>query len=137
MIMKTIKNILRRVCGVVVSVFLFSTLAAAATVEIRTKDGIGNYLTDEKGMTLYLFKKDTAGVSACSGPCVEKWPLFAAENVTVPAELQVADFGTFIRADGSKQTAYKGLPLYYFFKDKNAGDIAGQGVNNVWFVVAP
>lgn len=135
--MKNIKNILSVVCAGVVSILMFSTLAAAATVEIRTKDGIGSYLADEKGMTLYLFKKDAPGVSACAGPCVEKWPLFTAESVTAPAGVKADDFGSITRADGKKQTTYKGLPLYYFFKDAQAGDTAGQGVNDVWYVVAP
>ncbi len=137
MIMRTIKKIFRWTCAGVASVLLFSTLATAAAVEIRTKDGIGNYLTDEKGMTLYLFKKDTSGVSVCAGPCVEKWPIFTVENVTVPEGVHAADFGTITREDGNRQTTYKGLPLYYFFKDTHAGDTAGQGVNNVWFAVAP
>lgn len=122
--------------GVVASLMLVS-LAAAATVEIKAKDGIGNYLTDEKGMTLYLFKKDTPGKSACAGPCVDKWPLFAAEVVTVPTGVIAADFAVITRDDGKKQTTYKGLPLYYFFKDVKPGDTAGQGVNTVWYVVAP
>lgn len=122
--------------GVVASLMLVS-LAAAATVEIKAKDGIGNYLTDEKGMTLYLFKKDTPGKSACAGPCVDKWPLFATEVVTVPAGLIAADFAVITRDDGKKQTTYKGLPLYYFFKDVKPGDTVGQGVNTVWYVVAP
>jgi predicted lipoprotein with Yx(FWY)xxD motif len=135
--MKTITGILRGVLAGVVSVLVFSTFTTAATLEIRSKDGIGNYLTDEKGMTLYLFKKDSPGVSACAGPCVEKWPLFTAQDVTVPDGVSAEDFGTITREDGKKQTTYKGLPLYYFFKDKNAGDTTGQAVNNVWFVVAP
>jgi predicted lipoprotein with Yx(FWY)xxD motif len=119
------------------STVMLATLAAAATVEVKTKEGIGKYLTDEKGMTLYTFKKDGPGKSACAGPCVEKWPLFSEEKVTVPEGLAAADFGVITREDGKKQTTYKGMPLYYFFKDAKAGDAAGQGVNNVWFVVTP
>jgi predicted lipoprotein with Yx(FWY)xxD motif len=119
------------------TVTMFATFASAASIEIKTKDGIGNYLTDEKGMTLYLFTKDSAGKSACAGPCVEKWPLFMKEEITVPEGLSAADFGVITREDGAKQTTFKGLPLYYFFKDAKPGDTAGQGVNNVWYVVAP
>jgi len=134
--MKTLKMMLSGMLTMAIAVLMFSSVAAAAGVGVKEKDGIGKYLTDEKGMTLYLFKKDTAGTSACVGPCVEKWPLFSAEG-DGPRRGKAGDFGTIVRADGKKQTTYKGLPLYYFFKDLKPGDTAGQGVNNVWYVVAP
>ena len=135
--MRALNILIKTVMSGVVASLMLVSLATAATVEIKAKDGIGNYLTDEKGMTLYLFKKDTPGKSACAGPCVDKWPLFAAEVVTVPAGVIAADFAVIRRDDGKKQTTYKGLPLYYFFKDVKPGDTAGQGVNTVWYVVAP
>lgn len=135
--MKTIKRSITALTAGVIFVLMLATMAAAATVEIKSKDGIGTYLTDENGMTLYLFKKDAPDKSACAGPCVDKWPLFSAENVTVPDGVKAADFGMITREDGKKQTTYKGLPLYYFYKDAKAGDTTGQGVNNVWYVVAP
>lgn len=113
------------------------TVALAAGLEIRTKDGVGNYLADDKGMTLYLFKKDTANTSACAGPCVEKWPIYYNDNVVAPLGTAKDDFAMISREDGKKQTTYKGMPLYYFDKDKEAGDTTGQGVGNVWYVVAP
>jgi len=106
-------------------------------VKVAKKDGVGSYLTDIKGMTLYYFKKDSPGKSACEGPCVEKWPLFYREKVEAKDGLSPADFGTIKRADGKEQTTYKGMPLYYFFKDMKPGDTAGQGVNDVWSVVNP
>ncbi|MDX6308525.1 MAG: hypothetical protein QOI06_1571 [Nocardioidaceae bacterium] len=32
------------------------------------------YLTNSKGLSLYMFASDTAGKSSCSGPCVTYWP---------------------------------------------------------------
>jgi hypothetical protein len=29
------------------------------------------------------------------------------------------------------------MPLYYYAQDKAPGDVAGQGVNNVWYLVSP
>lgn len=131
------RTILTMALSYAASTVMLAALAAAATVEVKTKEGIGNYLTDEKGMTLYMFEMDSPGMSACAGSCVEKWPLFSAESLTVSEGLAAADFGVITREDGKKQTTYKGMPLYYFFKDTKAGDVAGQGVNKAWYVVQP
>ncbi|MRR57607.1 MAG: hypothetical protein EG824_05275 [Deltaproteobacteria bacterium] len=118
------------------SIFL-TAVAGAAEVGTNTKEGLGSYLVDQKGMTLYVFKKDAADKSACMGPCVEKWPLFLTEKVQAKGDLKPEDFGTITRDDGKKQTTYKKMPLYYFFKDAKPGDTNGQGVNNVWYVASP
>lgn len=107
------------------------------TVKVAEKEKIGSYLTDAKGMTLYVFEKDSPGKSACSGPCVQKWPLFQVEKVGASAPLKEADFGTITRDDGKKQTTYKGMPLYYYVGDKAPSDTTGQGLGNVWFVAKP
>src|SRR3989304_1730320 len=41
------------------------------------------------------------------------------------------------RGDGKKQATFRGYPLYYWGGDKAQGDTAGQGVNNVWYVIDP
>ncbi len=106
-------------------------------VKVAKKEGIGSYLTDINGMTLYVFKKDSPGKSACEGPCADKWPLFYREQVEAKDGLKAEDFGTITRPDGKKQTTYKGMPLYYFSKDAKPGDMNGQGVNDVWYAAAP
>jgi predicted lipoprotein with Yx(FWY)xxD motif len=45
--------------------------------------------------------------------------------------------GTTQRKDGTVQVTYDGMPLYYYFKDHAAGDVTGQGVGNVWYVLSP
>lgn len=111
--------------------------AAHHAVKVATKEGVGQYLTDAEGKTLYWFKKDSAGKSACSGPCLEKWPVYFRETVGATGKLKAEDFGTITREDGKKQSTFRGYPLYYFFKDEKAGDTNGQGVNDVWFVIDP
>jgi predicted lipoprotein with Yx(FWY)xxD motif len=137
--MRTIKGFVTMVLTIVASAFLFAGLASAAGLNVKVKDGIGSYLADEKGMTLYLFKKDVPGKSACGAAngCLEKWPVFFADKIEPAGGIDAAAIGVITRDDGVKQTTYKGLPLYYFFKDKAAGDTLGQGVNNVWSVAAP
>ena len=100
---------------------------------IDVKMSTGGYLVDSKGMTLYFFTKDVDGTSACTGACLEKWPVFYAENIKVSG-LGSADFGTITRSDGSRQTTYLGWPLYYYFQDKAPGDITGEGVGKVWYL---
>ena len=39
-----------------------------AAVDVRTS-GLGTYLVDSQGRTLYLFEKDTGKQSMCSGAC--------------------------------------------------------------------
>ncbi len=127
------------VLAVVVVAFLAGGIALADhhAVKVAKKDGVGSYLTDIKGMTLYSFKKDTPGKSACEGECLAKWPPYYVETVAPKDGLKAEDFGTITRADGKKQTTYKGMPLYFFVGDKKPGDTAGQGLKDVWYVVNP
>lgn len=117
----------------------FASFSTAASLKIMTKDGIGSYLTDDKGMALYMFTKDEPNRSVCgtADDCIKKWPVFFADKLDPAAGIDPAAIGTITRDDGVKQTTYKGKPLYYFFKDKDADDVYGQGLNNVWYVVAP
>jgi predicted lipoprotein with Yx(FWY)xxD motif len=132
------KNIIASIT--VVSVLLFGgsmAMSAHHAVKIHEKEGVGNYLTDSEGKTLYWFKKDTPGTSACAGPCAEKWPIYYRDAVKAPEGVKAEDFGTITRDDGKKQTTFRRYPLYYWVNDKQAGDTTGQGVNNVWYVIDP
>ena len=132
------KNIMRLITlFIVMALTAEVALADHHAVTVSKKEGIGSFLADTKGMTLYWFKNDTKGVSACSGECVAKWPLYYRESVAAKDGLKAEDFGTITREDGQKQTTYKGMPLYYFIGDKAAGDTNGNGVKDVWFVVNP
>lgn len=112
-----------------------SILAAAAAVSSAAfpamadmgmaKDGI---LVNEKGMTLYTFDKDTAGVSNCYDQCATNWPpLLAAADAKAEGDWSLVE-----RKDGAKQWAYDGKPLYLWVKDTKPGDTTGDGVNSVW-----
>jgi predicted lipoprotein with Yx(FWY)xxD motif len=116
--------------------FSSPALAGGTGPSVAKKDGVGSYLVDGAGQTLYVFKKDSPGQSACQGECVAKWPIYLAEGAPAGG-LKAEDLGTITRADGKKQTTYKGLPLYYFAADKAAGDTKGQGLKEVWFVATP
>lgn len=124
---------------------LLAALAAAIAlaagtahgVTVKSKEGVGKYLADSRGMTLYYYKADSPGKSACTGGCINWWPLFYSEDLQVPEGLDTADFGAITREDGKKQTTFRGYPLYYFSGDDGPGDMKGHGSRGVWFVVDP
>ena len=94
----------------------------------------GKTLVDAKGMTLYTLDRDTApNKSTCNGQCATNWPpLMAAADAKDSGSWTV-----ITRDDGGKQWAYKGKPLYFWKDDKKAGDVEGDGRNNVWHIAAP
>jgi predicted lipoprotein with Yx(FWY)xxD motif len=108
------------------------------SVNIAYKNGIGFYLTNATGWTLYFLKTDipSNGTSTCTGKCINNWPAFYIETemLNLPTGLNSTSFGEITRPDGGKQTTYNGWPLYYFIKDTKPGDTNGQGINKVWFV---
>ncbi len=107
---------------------------------VTSTDALGQFLTAYNGMTLYTFTKDSAGTSTCYGQCAQKWPAYTVPSVAavnVPANLEASNVGTIVRADGSIQVTYGGMPLYFYAPDQQPGDTLGQGVGNAWFVAKP
>jgi len=130
---------------VLLNVFL-AVAAATAVAEVAGKYTVdvqpgeyGDYLVNETGFSLYYFVNDAPGngTSTCSGACAETWPPFYVESIAVPEGLNSSDFNTFERADGKMQVTFRGWPLYLFSGDNVAGEINGQGVRGIWFVVNP
>ncbi len=112
--------------------------ASGALVNVGQDASLGSFLVDSKGMTLYIFTKDTANASTCSGTCANNWPPLLTNGAPVAGSgVNAALLGTITRADGSTQVTYNSMPLYYFAADKAAGDIKGQGVKSVWYVLDP
>lgn len=93
----------------------------------------GDVLTDADGLTLYYFRNDTDGTSACNSPCSDTWPPVGADEQVDTAALQLALLGATTRDDGAEQLTYDGRPLYRYIDDAQPGDVNGQGVGNVWF----
>ena len=117
-------NTVARLSSLLAAALLLAGAAHADTV--AKKDGI---LVNAAGMTVYTFDKDSAGSSACNGPCSENWPAVApSANVAAP-------YSVITREDGSKQLAYKDKPLYLFKKDTKPGDRNGDNFKDIWHVV--
>lgn len=131
------KNLLK-ITGLVLVLTLALVALGQTTVQIAEHESLGQYLTDAEGQTLYLFLNDSENTSTCTGGCLEAWPPLLSEGEPMAGEeLDAALLGTITREDGSMQVTYNGWPLYYFAKDEAPGDINGQGVGEVWYLISP
>jgi len=109
--------------------------SGAAAIELGKAPMLGAILTDANGMTLYIRTTDMPGASSCSGQCAMVWPPLQASSTAPSAAPSLAGMvGVITRDDGSQQVTYNGMPLYYFAKDVNPGDVNGQGIGG--FVAA-
>ncbi len=130
------KRIVTMMTAVVVAFAFGTAVMAADGVQIKAKEGMGSYLADGNGMTLYYIVKDKGVMGGgCVGPCLNNWPVFFSEKITAPAGTEARDFGAITRADGKKQSTFRGWPLYTFVGDKAAGDTNGHGLKDMWYVV--
>lgn len=100
---------------------------------------LGEIVVDSEGMTVYYFTNDEAdsGVSACEGGCLEAWPPVISETDAPEVEGVTGEVATIETPDGELQVTINGMPIYYFAEDEAPGDVNGQAVNDVWYVVAP
>lgn len=123
-----------------VVIMLGSMVGACATSEITAGDlgktrktSAGKVLVSSNGMTLYTYDKDTPGTSNCAGICAVAWPPAKAAPGATPR----GDFSIVARADGSRQWAYKRMPLYGYAGDEKTGDVVGDGIGGDWHVAHP
>ncbi len=111
--------------------------AEPAMVDLGTNDTLGSFLVDDKGQTLYLYTKDTPNTSNCYDKCATAWPpLLTGANAVAGDGVDASLLGTATRTDGAVQVTYNGWPLYYYAKDKAPGDVTGQDVGGVWYVIS-
>ncbi len=78
--------------------------------------------TDAKGLTLYTYANDPVGKATCLDECAKTW-------MPVPVSAKAKAFGPWsivTRADGAKQWAYEGKPLYRFVNDVDPGSVGGN-----------
>lgn len=103
-------------------------------VEARKATSGTTVLADAKGMTLYTFAKDSQDKSNCNGKCAMAWPPLVAPENAKPK----GDWSVVTREDGSKQWAFKGMPLYIYAKDTKPGEESGEGAGQGnWHVAKP
>ena len=108
------------------------------TINVANDPTLGQFLVDGKGMTLYIFTKDGRDQSNCDAACLAKWPpLLTQGTPALGSGVDASQVGSAILTDGTKIVTYDHHPLYYFIKDTKPGDINGQAVGGVWYVISP
>ncbi|WP_055695252.1 SCO0930 family lipoprotein [Streptomyces prasinopilosus] len=107
----------------------------------RKDPELGEIVVDKDGRTVYRFMKDQAWpkpVSACTGACLEKWPVVAPVDIDDTKGIRKKNYMTFTRPDNkAAQQTINCWPIYTFAGDKAAGDTNGQGVGGTWYAVRP
>ncbi|MCX6022807.1 MAG: LPXTG cell wall anchor domain-containing protein [Chloroflexi bacterium] len=103
---------------------------------IKLSSGMAPSLADASGRTLYMYTRDDPNKSNCTGMCALVWPpVLTIGAAKADMGVNPALLGLIQREDGSTQVTYKEMPLYYYDLDEKPGDIKGQAVGNVWWMV--
>jgi predicted lipoprotein with Yx(FWY)xxD motif len=114
--------------------------AFAPAAKMQTPPGItaketvafdGQALVNGSGMTLYMSDADKPNMSSCVAACLKTWTPLEAPRVAAP----IGEFASIGRADGGRQWAFNGKPLYTFAGDVKAGDANGANVDPQWHEV--
>lgn len=101
-------------------------------VKTATSSTLGEYLTDGKGITLYM------SLSQCSGSCLESWiPYIATPVADIKSDDPILKKINLVRlSDGRYQYGYGDKLLYYYRGDAKPGDTKGHDIaDGKWTVI--
>ena len=101
-------------------------------------------VVDGNGRSLYMWTAEINGQSLCTGSCLKIWPPLTTTAAPQPGKGVNPKLLGVISAHGKQQVTYNHHPLYIFHgqagygaPDRKAGDLNGQGLFQVWFVLSP
>jgi predicted lipoprotein with Yx(FWY)xxD motif len=108
-------------------------------LQVAQSEEFGEILVDSQCRALYGFTQDVDGEPTCVDDCAETWPPLIVENRTTTFFPDYFDPELFTGVDHpeGEQVKFGDWPLYYFAQDTAFGDLNGQGVGGVWWLVAP
>lgn len=106
-----------------------NTATAPAAVPGRQPEQV--VVTDANGMTVYYFIKDGPNKSLCNDECSSKYWF----PVRPQPGLEGDSFNVIKREDGTEQLAFKGRPLYTYYRDSEPGEMKGDGQRGRWFAL--
>jgi predicted lipoprotein with Yx(FWY)xxD motif len=99
---------------------------------------LGSVLGDSQGRVVYAYTQDPPSATTCVDDCAHDWPPVMAAGKPVAGDgVSARLISTVRRPGGARQLAYRGHPLYRWAGDRSPGDVRGQAVGAIWFVVRP
>jgi predicted lipoprotein with Yx(FWY)xxD motif len=100
---------------------------------------LGDVVVTADGMTVYMFDNDTqsSGVSSCTGQCLAQWPPVLTTSAAPTGDGIIGELGTIQTPGGELQITVNGWPVYLFAGDTAPGDVTGQGLGGIWWVLNP
>ena len=115
-------------------------LSPAFSVNIAYKAGIGFYLTNGTGFTLYFRSTDKPynGTTTCkTTTCEANWPAFYTSSLSLAPGINASAFSTITPYNNTKILTYDGYPLFYWIHDTQPGDTTGQGTGGFYVATVP
>ncbi|MGG7101346.1 COG4315 family predicted lipoprotein [Rhodococcus sp. 24CO] len=112
--------------------------AAAGAVLLKTADSpLGTIAVDGEGMTVYIYDPDEEHPTgdSCDEGCLRHWPAVTSVTDSPVTEGIDAAIGTVPGPDGSFQVTVNGKPVYRYLDDEVPGDMLGQAVGSLWFMI--
>jgi predicted lipoprotein with Yx(FWY)xxD motif len=138
----TLRALLLFIVALVPGAAASPAVSASTAPTLRVADSrYGPIVVDRRGLTLYLFTRETGPASRCSGACARAWPpALVHGRLRAGHGIRRSLIGTIRRRDGARQLTYAGHPLYRYAPETRAGQILCQNVTEyggVWLVVNP
>ena len=105
-------------------------------------------VVDGAGRTLYMFTSDVGGkpgtCAALGTACTKLWPAYTSAGAPTAGQgIKTSLLATAAGPGGKQQVVYNRHPLYHFAGgqgygpgDKKPGDIGGQGIYKIWWVLS-
>lgn len=110
-------------------------------LQVADAPGLGRFVADGSGRTLYAFSNDTATDATCYGSCADTFlPALTTATPAGGIGIDIAAAGTVSRRGGDLQASYGGHPLYYYAGDTTPGQVNGHDLElfgGQWYLVTP
>lgn len=102
-------------------------------ITTANKAPFGTYLVDRMGRAVYILE-GTRGTPAarCSGECLNVWPPLHVSAPATPGPAVNPALLSTMQAHGHTHVTYGGWTLFYYHRDRAAGDTTGQHVTDAW-----